>query len=239
MSGDGKSPKKMTALDRHHRVARKVGFFGRLRAYLAAGILVTAPLGITIYLAIAFISFMDDLATRFVPPQYNPETYLPFSLPGLGLITVIVFLILVGWLTAGFFGSLFLKISEFFLNRMPVVRNIYSALKQVLETVLARKSNAFRDVALIEYPRKGIWSLGFVTGKTQGQVQDLTDDEVINIFLPTTPNPTSGFLLFVPRKELKILDMSVEDGLKMVISAGMVTPAQKTVESKPSQSADT
>lgn len=220
-----KKPK--TALDRHHRIARNVGIGRRLRAYLLAGILVTTPLAITAWMAVSFVTFMDNLADSALPEKYNPETYLPFSVPGIGLVLVVVGLMLIGWLAAGFLGRLLIGVSEYFLNRMPVVRNVYSALKQVFETVLSRQSNAFREVVLLEYPRKGVWSMGFVTGKTKGEVQGKTDEEMLNIFLPTTPNPTSGFLLFVPRNEVKKLDMTVEEGIKMVISAGMVVPAEK------------
>lgn len=207
-----------------------------MRAYLVAGILVTTPLAITAWMTISFVNFMDDLADKALPDKYNPETYLPFSVPGIGLVLVAVFLILVGWLTAGFFGRLLIKVSEYFLDRMPVIRNVYSSLKQILETVLSRQSNAFREVVLLEYPRKGVWSMGFVTGVTKGEVQKETTEEMLNIFLPTTPNPTSGFLLFVPRAEVKKLDMTVEEGIKMVISAGMVVPAEKI---KTSPNADT
>lgn len=223
--------KPKTALDRHHRIARNVGIGRRLRAYLVAGILVTTPLAITAWMAISFVTFMDNLADKALPDKYNPETYLPFSVPGIGLVLVVVGLMLIGWLAAGFFGRLLIKVSEYFLDRMPVIRNVYSSLKQILETVLSRKANAFREVVLLEYPRKGVWSIGFVTGQTKGEVQGKTEADMLNIFLPTTPNPTSGFLLFIPRDEVKKLDMTVEEGIKMVISAGMVVPAEK-VEKK-------
>lgn len=206
----------------------------RLRAYLFAGILVTAPIFITFYLAWLFVTFVDGKIEPLIPAQYNPETYLPFAIPGLGLIVLIFSLMLVGALTAGFFGRLWMRFSEQALNQMPVIRNIYSAVKQILETVLAQQSNAFREAVLIEYPRRGIWAIGFLTGTTKGEVQNLTEEECINVFLPTTPNPTSGFLLFVPKKDIAPLSMTVEDAIKMVISGGIVTPPDERPESEKS-----
>ena len=196
----------------------------RLRAYFFAGVLITAPLSITFYLAALIVGFVDRQVTTLIPTHYNPETYLPFSIPGLGLVIVIISMILIGALTAGFLGRYFVRVSERILARMPVVRSLYSATKQIFETVLAQKSNAFRQAVLVEYPRRGIWAVGFITGRTEGEVQNLTKETVINIFLPTTPNPTSGFLLFVPKKDLVPLAMTVEEAIKMVISGGIVTP---------------
>jgi uncharacterized membrane protein len=199
----------------------------RLRAYFFAGVLVTAPLAITFWLVWQVISWIDESIKPLIPPKYNPETYLPFSVPGIGLIVSIMFLTLVGAFTAGLVGRLFVRMSERILARMPVVRSIYSATKQIFETVLAQSSRAFRDVVLVEYPRHGIWAIGFITGKTAGEVQELTEDVVMNVFLPTTPNPTSGFLLFVPKSDLIYLSMSVEEGIKMVVSGGIVTPPDR------------
>jgi uncharacterized membrane protein len=204
-----------------------LSFTQRMRAYFLAGVLITAPISITLYLAWIFIGFVDSKVTPLIPAQYNPETYLPFGLPGLGLIILILALIMVGALTAGFFGRMWLRLSEQFLSRMPVVRNIYSAVKQILETVLAQQSNAFREAVLVEYPRRGMWAIAFITGRTEGEVQNVTDEECVNIFLPTTPNPTSGFLLFVPKKDLVHLSMGVEEAIKMVISGGIVTPPDR------------
>ena len=203
------------------------GLAARLRAYFFAGILITAPLSITIYLAALFIGFVDRQVTPLIPAHYNPETYLPFSIPGLGLVVVAVFMILVGALTAGILGRYFVRTSERILARMPVIRGLYSATKQIFETVLAQKSNAFRQAVLVEYPRRGIWAIAFITGRTEGEVQNLTRETVTNIFLPTTPNPTSGFLLFVPKKDLVPLTMTVEEAIKMVISGGIVTPPDR------------
>ena len=201
-----------------------LGFGQRLRAYFLTGILITAPLFITGYLAWLFIGFVDAKVTPLLPEQYNPESYLPFGVPGLGLIVLFIFLTIVGAVTAGFFGKLWLRFTERLLSRMPIVRNIYSAVKQILETVLAQQSNAFREAVLVEYPRRGLWAIAFITGRTEGEVQNITEEECINIFLPTTPNPTSGFLLFVPKKDLISLRMSTEEAIKMVISGGIITP---------------
>jgi len=207
--------------------AQKPSPMARLRAYFLAGVLVTAPIGITVYLAWILIDFVDRQVTPLIPAYYNPENHLPFSIPGLGLIIVFVVLTLIGALTASFFGRLFQRTSERILVRVPVVRGVYSATKQILETVLARQSNAFREAVLVEYPRCGVWAIAFITGRTKGEVQSITQEEVINIFVPTTPNPTSGFLLFVPKKELVPLSMSVEEAIKMVISGGIVTPPDR------------
>ncbi len=203
---------------------RVLSFGQRMRAYFFAGILVIAPISITFYLAWLFIGFVDSKVTPLLPAKYNPETYLPFALPGLGLVMLVLFLMLIGALAAGFMGKIWTRFSEQMLARMPVIRNVYSALKQIMETVLADQSKAFREAVLIEYPRRGIWAIGFITGRTEAEVQNVTEDECINIFLPTTPNPTSGFLLFVPKKDLIPLSMSVEEAIKMVISGGIITP---------------
>jgi uncharacterized membrane protein len=212
------------ATDQVQVKSKKISFGGRLRAYFLAGVLITAPISITFYLAWIFVNFVDSKVTPLIPVKYNPETYLPFGTPGLGLVVVFIVLTLTGALTAGFVGRLYLRTTERLLNRMPVIRGFYSAIKQILETVLAQQSNAFREAVLVEYPRRGIWAIAFITGRTKNEVQHLMEEECINIFLPTTPNPTSGFLLFVPKKELTPLSMSVEEALKMVISGGIVTP---------------
>jgi uncharacterized membrane protein len=207
----------------------------RIRRYFLAGFLVTAPLGITVLIAWWIINFIDEWVTPLIPTKYNPETYLPFSLPGLGLLILFIALTLIGALTAGLMGRWVVRTGEQILNRMPVVRSVYSAFKQIFETILAQQSNAFREAVLIEYPRRGIWAIGFITGTTKGEVQSLTLEETVNIFLPTTPNPTSGFLLFVPREEVVPLDMSVEEAVKMVISGGIVTPPDRRSTEKQQQ----
>jgi uncharacterized membrane protein len=202
----------------------RIGLLARLRAYFFAGIIVTAPIGITVLLIWQFITFLDTHVGGLIPAPYNPETYLPFSLPGLGLLIMLAFLTLVGFLAAGLAGRTLVHIGERLLSRMPVVRSVYGTLKQIFETVLAQSSRSFREVVLIEYPRRGIGAMGFVTGPTRGEVQARSGEELVNVFLPTTPNPTSGFLLFVPKSDLVHLNMSIEEGIKLVISGGIVAP---------------
>ncbi|MBI2236075.1 MAG: DUF502 domain-containing protein [Magnetospirillum sp.] len=194
----------------------------RLRAYFFAGVLITAPISITIYIAWQFIAFVDDRVSPLIPPTLNPQNW---GVPGFGLVVVVAVLTLIGATMAGFAGRMFIRLSEAVLERTPVIRSIYSAVKQVFETVLAQKANAFREVVLVEYPRSGIWTLGFITGSTAGEVRDCFEEEMVNVFVPTTPNPTSGFLLFLPRRDLRVLAMTVEEGLKMVVSTGIITPA--------------
>jgi uncharacterized membrane protein len=206
--------------------AQPASVLARLRAYFLTGVIVTAPFSITIYLVWQFFSFLDSRVEELLPVRYNPETYLPFSLPGVGVLIMVAFLTLVGMLTAGLAGRTLVRLGERLLARMPVVRSVYSTLKQIFETVLAQSSRSFREVVLIEYPRRGLGAIGFVTGPTRGEIQARSDEELVNVFLPTTPNPTSGFLLFVPKKDLIHLDMSIEEGIKMVISGGIVAPVR-------------
>ncbi|WP_169545504.1 DUF502 domain-containing protein [Sneathiella aquimaris] len=210
--------------------APKVGAWSKLRNYFLTGIVVTAPIGITIYLTYVFVDFVDANITPLIPARYNPETYLPFGVPGLGVLIAVFALILIGFLTANFLGRSFLHFGERIVGRMPVVRSVYNALKQIMETVLAQSSTSFRDVVLVEYPRKGLWAIAFVTSTAKGEVAELDDEDMIGLFLPTTPNPTSGFLLFSPKRDLKFLDMSVEEGVKLVISAGMIWPEDQLPE---------
>ncbi len=207
-----------------HRHATRPGLAARLRNYFFAGVLVTAPIGITVWVTWEFISFVDANVTPLIPADWNPESYLPFGLPGLGLLFVVVFLTLVGMLFTGIVGRMLVRQFERLLDQVPVVRSIYGAVKQIFETVLAQRSQAFREVALVEYPMRGCWAIGFVTGVTQGEVQRLTDETLVTVFVPATPNPTTGFLLFLPRDEVHILDMTVEQGLKLVVSGGIVVP---------------
>ena len=219
---DGKPPKRR--------------LFTRLRGYFLAGVLVTAPVAITLASAWWFVGFVDSKVVPLIPGHYNPDVYLKdivgfeIGLPGLGVVVLLVLITLIGALTAGFVGRYVVQLGERLLARMPVIRNVYGAIKQIFETILKQQSTAFRQAVLIEYPRRGIWAVGFITGNTEGEVQNLTADDMVNVFLPTTPNPTSGFLLFVPRGELVNLNMKVEEAIKMVISAGIVTPPDRRPE---------
>ncbi len=203
--------------------AGKLSLFARLRGYFLAGILVTAPIGITFYLTWIFLVFIDDSVTSLIPQKFYPQT----TVPGIGIIVALTGFILIGWFAKNFFGRMVLRFSEYLVDRMPVIRNLYGAIKQILETIMASQSQAFRDVVMLEYPRKGVFSIGFVTGTSKGEIQRVTTDETINVFVPTTPNPTSGYLLFVPKKELYFLDMTVEEGVKLVISGGIITPPDR------------
>ncbi len=196
----------------------------RLRTYLLTGIVVTAPIGITVYLAVLFVNFVDGRMRGLVPAQYDPIRYLPFDIPGLGVLALLLLLLVVGFLAAGLIGRIVFRMGERLIGRVPVVRSVYGALKQIFETVFADSSSSFREVVLVEYPRRGLWAVGFITGRTRGEVRERLETDMVNVFLPTTPNPTSGFLLFVPLSDVVRLDMSVEEGIKMVISAGIVTP---------------
>lgn len=209
-----------------------LGLWVRLRTYFLAGILISAPVGLTIYLAWKFISWVDETVFGVIPVQYNPETYLPFSIPGIGLIIIVVALTMLGALTAGLLGRLAQQVMESVLNRLPIIRTVYNALKQVIETVLANQSAAFRECVLVQYPRQGVWAIGFITGTTAKEIRDHMQVEVLNVFVPTAPNPTSGFLLFVPRSDVIFLKMSVEDGIKLVISSGIVAPPEAKLEAK-------
>ncbi len=207
--------------------SRAHGVIWRLRNYLLAGSLVAAPMGITLYVTWAFISFVDESVKPLIPDAYNPETYFRFSFPGLGLLIMLVALTLLGALAANLFGQTLLDYGERIVARMPIVRGVYNASKQILETVATPSGTSFRQAALIEYPRKGLWTICFITGEAEGEVQARISEDVISIYVPTTPNPTSGFLLFVPRAEIRPLDMGVEEAVKMIISMGLVMPKWK------------
>jgi uncharacterized membrane protein len=202
----------------------RIGVGPRLRGYFFAGMLVTAPIAITVYIALLLISFVDQQVFALIPPVYNPETYLPFSVPGIGVVLMIVILTLIGAVAAGYLGKMLLRLSDRLLNRMPVVRSIYGVAKQIVETVVSNRSVAFREVVLIEYPRSGIWTIGFLTGRSIDQIGQVVGRNLVNVFVPTTPNPTSGFLLFLPESDVHRLSVTVEEGIKLVISAGIVLP---------------
>ena len=213
------------------KVSRGRSYLSRVRNYFLTGIIVTAPIAITFAVAMWVINWIDSKVVPLIPSSYNPQEILQqhtgFHIPGIGLLVVFIGLTLIGFLAAGLLGRFVVRVGENLLNRMPIIRSVYGALKQIFETVLRSSSRSFREVALIEYPRRGIWAIGFITTKTTGEVRSQIKEEVVNVFLPTTPNPTSGFLLFVPRKDLIILDMGVEEAIKMIVSAGIVTPPSR------------
>ncbi len=205
---------------------KRGGVFGRLRRWFMAGLLATAPIGLTVWLVLAIVDWIDARVQPLLPREWWPSEYLPFEVPGVGLVIALVGITLIGALTAGFVGRMLMNTYERLLNRMPVIRGIYGFLKQVLEMVLENRTGSFREVVLCEFPRKDSWAIGFVTGVAGGQIGRLSDDEMVNVFVPTTPNPTSGYLVFIPRRELVPLSMTVEEGIKMIVSGGMVTPEE-------------
>ena len=215
---------KKLRLEREKAVFMKLG--GKLKAYFFTGILVTAPVMITFFVAYKLIVFVDVSVNKILPPQFALNNYLPFTIPGLGIIILVVALILIGMFAAGFLGRFFLRLGEWIVYKVPFISSVYSLLKQIFETFLSSKSDAFKKVVLLEYPRKGIWILGFVSTDTEGEVKDIVKKDMVNVFIPTTPNPTSGFLIFVPREDVVELEMSVEDGIKFVISGGIVSPEE-------------
>ncbi|MFI4988353.1 MAG: DUF502 domain-containing protein [Alphaproteobacteria bacterium] len=201
-----------------------LGFGGRLRAYFLAGVLVVAPISITFYIAYLILDFVDSRVNPHIPAAYNPNNYLPFGIPGLGLVIVLVAITLIGATTAGYLGRVFVRLSEMLLVRMPVINGIYSAVKQLVEAVFSQKASAFRQVVLVEWPHAGSWTLGFVTVATAGEIQGRLPADVVSIMVPTTPNPTGGYLVFVPRHKVIPLEMSVDAAMKMILSSGIVVP---------------
>jgi uncharacterized membrane protein len=196
----------------------------RLRTYFLAGVLVTAPIGITLYVAWSIITAIDRAVVGWLPAGFNPNTYLPFEMPGVGLVALVIGLTVIGFLTANYLGRLLVRLGENIVARMPVIRSLYSAVKQIFEAVLKERETSFSEVVMVEYPRRGMWTLGLVIGETHGEIQAKTRETMYNVYLPTTPNPTSGYLVFLPRSDMIHLDMSVEDCMKMIVSGGIVTP---------------
>jgi uncharacterized membrane protein len=196
----------------------------RLKPLFFAGLLTVVPVAMTIVVVNWIVGSMDDLLNRFIPDNYQPDLVLGFPIPGLGLLATFLLVMLVGLFTANYFGRKCFEYSERLMGRIPLVKGIYSLFKQVANTVLLKEKQSFRKVVLVEYPRRGIWMVGFVTGRTEGEIQEITERPVINVFLPTTPNPTSGFYVLVPEEDAQVLSMSVEEAFKLIISGGMVTP---------------
>ncbi|MCJ8322303.1 MAG: DUF502 domain-containing protein [Rhizobiales bacterium] len=209
---------------------KKISIFGRIRTYFLTGLVIAAPIAITIYATLWVVDLVDAWVLPFIPKSYLPETYLQFSIPGIGLIIAFVALVLLGAVTANFVGRYIVNLGTGWLEKMPVVRTMYKALKQIFETVVSQGEKNFKQVVIVEYPRRGIFAIAFVATETKGEVGSNFDEDMVSVFLPTTPNPTSGFLLFVPKKDVKFLDMSVEDGAKLVISAGLVNPEKLPVK---------
>ena len=207
-------------------VVLKRGLLLRLRGWFFTGLLVTAPILLTVYITWAAIKLIDGQVNKLIPEF---ATWSLGDVPGAGLVVGAAMITLIGAIAAGFLGRWIIRLGEAILNRMPVVRSIYGATKQILETVISTQSDAFREVVLVEYPRRGLWVIGFVTGATKAEVARLLSGSNVNVFIPTTPNPTSGFLLFCPIKDIKYLDMTVEEAVKLVVSGGIVSPPDRAV----------
>jgi len=206
--------------------SRKSKFTSTLRNNFLTGLAVIIPVFITTYLIWSTIGIVDGWVLPLIPEKYALDKFIGIDVKGIGVIIFLLFTVFIGSLTKGYFGRTILKSAESLVDRMPVVRSIYNGIKQIAETVFSQSNNSFERACLVEYPRKGIWAVAFVSTKTKGEVSEKIgkNKELFSIFLPTTPNPTSGFLLFLPEKDIIFLDMSVEDAAKLVISAGLVTP---------------
>lgn len=224
-----------------HAVRGKPGIFARLRSNFLAGLIIVAPIGLTIWLIWTVVGWVDAWVWPFVPQAYHPEALvnrilgreagneITVNVRGVGVVVFLIFTILVGWIGKGLIGRSFIGIGERLVDRTPVVRSIYNAVKQIAETVFSQRDTSFDKACLVEYPRRGIWAIAFISTNAKGEIDaKLNDGEpVVTVFLPTTPNPTSGFLLFLPQRDVKPLDMTVEDAAKLVISAGLVYPNGK------------
>jgi len=202
-----------------------------LRKYLIAGLLVWIPLAATVVIIRLLINLLDK-TILLIPPDYRPEAVLGFSIPGYGVIVGIFILLITGIFAANLFGRRFVQYWESLLGRIPLVRTIYSSVKQVLETLLASDNKSFRKVVMIEYPRKGIWSFGFLTNKGPSVANDRIGRELVSVFVPTTPNPTSGFIMMVPAEDIIELQLTVEEGFKYIISMGVVIPDADAVTAR-------
>ena len=200
-------------------IKKRRSFLTRLRNYFITGIVVLVPIGITLYLTTFFISISSNL----IPKEINPNSYLPFSIPGLEILLSIIFITLIGWLSLSFIGRKILQLVNETLKRIPILRTIYSAIGQMTETFAPRAGNK-KSVVLIEYPRKGSWAVGFATKENKGEISKKINSDLINVFVPTTPNPTSGFLLMFPKNEVIYLDMTFEEASKFIVSAGTSNP---------------
>lgn len=223
MSADRRSARK------RRNAVRRAGFFSSLRANFLTGMIVVAPVFLTFYLIWWFVGLIDSWVLPLVPEAYQPQPYLGINVAGYGVIIFLVFTIFVGAVAKGFIGRSLLNRAEKIVDRMPVVRSIYNGLKQIVETILSQSNSSFEKACLVEYPRRGIWAVAFVSTETKGEVLDKLplEEQFLSVFLPTTPNPTSGFLLFVPRSDVIVLDLDVETAAKLVISAGLVSPPSK------------
>jgi len=198
---------------------KKRSFFARIRNYFIAGVVVLIPIGITIYLTIILVS----ISSKILPKEINPNHYLPYDIPGVEIITSIILITFIGFISLSFIGKKLLDIFDNILKRIPILRTIYSAIVQMTET-FTKNDNNKKNVVLVQYPRKGTWAVGFATKENSGEINEKTNQQLINVFVPTTPNPTSGFLLMFPKSEVIYLDLTFEEASKFIVSAGTSTP---------------
>ena len=197
----------------------KKSVFARIRNNFIAGIVVLIPIGITLYLTLAIVK----VSSKILPKEINPNNYLPYNIPGIEIIIALILITLIGWLSLSFIGKKLLNIFDNILNKIPILRTIYSAFVQMLETFTKSKVSK-KNVVLVEYPRKGTWAVGFATNKNTGEIKNKIGQEVVNVFVPTTPNPTSGFLLMFPKEDVIYLDITFEQASKFIVSAGSTNP---------------
>ena len=197
----------------------------KLKNVFLAGLAVTIPVGLTIYILIFLIDLMDGLL-RFVPAAYHPDSFLGFRIPGLGVIATVVLIFAAGLFATSYAGSRLFRLAEAMVDRIPLVRGIYQAIKQIVQTMVSKEGQSFKKVVLVEFPRQGLYAVAFVTGAPSGELRDKTDGQCINLFIPTTPNPTSGFYVMVSKKSVIPLEMSVEEAFKLIISGGIIAPAE-------------
>ena len=198
---------------------KRISIVAKLRNYFITGVVVLVPIGITLY----FTKFFISVSSKLIPAEINPNSYLPFLIPGLEIVLAIIFITLIGYLSLSFIGKKILQLFNDLLKRIPILRTIYSAIGQMAET-LALKRKSKKSVVLIEYPRKGSWAVGFATKDNKGEISKRTQQNLVNVFVPTTPNPTSGFLLMFPKEDIVYLDMSFEEASKFIVSAGTSNP---------------
>ena len=197
----------------------KKSFFSSIRNNFIAGVVVLIPIGITLYLTI----FLINISSKILPKEINPNYYLPYDIPGLEILISLLLITIIGWISLSFIGKRLFDLFESALNKIPILRTIYSAVDQLIETFTTSSSNK-KSVVLIEYPRKGVWAVGFATKDNTGEIKKKSGQELINVFVPTTPNPTSGFLIMFPKNEVIYLDLSFEEASKFIVSAGSINP---------------
>jgi len=214
-------------------IKTQASFFGKLRAYFFTGLVITAPIAITVWATYWFVTLFDAWVKPFLPAAYNPDTYLSIKVPGFGLVFALITITVIGFMAANLAGRTMISIWDKLLNSTPVVRSIYKGSKQIFETLFSQKGASFRYVCLVEWPRKGAWSVAFVSREVDGGHIGLEEGRpMYAVYVSTTPNPTSGYVFFVDVDEVKILDLTVEDGLKLVISMGLVFPMRPLEETE-------